>query len=141
MSVLIIIAICIGSFLLFLFLLYWLLALIAHCTLYPKCKDSRDMVNKTVIVTGGTAGIGTECVYDLYLKGAKVVFTGRNAKNVKSTILNELEKRISKKMNQGSAITPELLRSVTRSSKMVNGMKMIISLPNISPLENWVRPR
>ena len=110
MSILIIIAICVGGFLLFLFLLYWLIALLAQCTMYPQCKDSRDMDNKLVIVTGGTSGIGTECVYDLYIKGAKVVFTGRNARNVKSTILPELETRLSKEMNKSSSTTPEFLK-------------------------------
>ena len=110
MNILIIIAICVGGFLLFLFILYWLLAILAQCTMYPKCKDSRDMADKVVIVTGGTAGIGTECIYDLYIKGAKVIFTGRNAKNVKSIILPGLETRLSEQMNKSSSTTPEFLK-------------------------------
>ena len=110
MNILIIIAICVGGFLLFLFILYWLLAILAQCCMYPQCKDSRDMNGKLVIVTGGTAGIGTECVYDLYIKGAKVVFTGRNSRNVKSIILPELETRLSKLMNNSSSTVPEFLK-------------------------------
>ena len=110
MTIFIIFAIGVTGFLLFLFLLYWLLVLCVQCSMYPKCTDSRDVKDKLMIVTGGTAGIGTECVYDLYLKGAKVVFTGRNARNVKSTILPELETRLSKEMNNLSSTAPEFLK-------------------------------
>ena len=102
MNTLSIIAICIGGALLTLFVLYWILVLYIRCTLYPECTDSRDMLDKLVIVTGGTSGIGTECVYDLYLKGAKVVFTGRNAKNVKKTIIPELKSRLKEEIQKSS---------------------------------------
>ena len=80
---------------------------------HPKCKDHRDMKDKVVIVTGGTAGLGTECVYDLYQKGAIVIFTGRNSKSTKEKLIPELEYR----MAQGIENKPEFLKERLKSLK------------------------
>jgi len=44
----------------------------------PKTKESKDMKDKIVVVTGCSAGIGKETARDLLNKGAKVIFACRD---------------------------------------------------------------
>ncbi|KAG0713258.1 Retinol dehydrogenase 12 [Chionoecetes opilio] len=43
-----------------------------------RCTSTRSMAGKTVIITGGTAGIGKETARDLYRRGARVIIACRN---------------------------------------------------------------
>lgn len=60
--------------------LYFFLAICVHMCKYKTYKGTESMVGKTVFITGGTSGIGRQSVIDLYLRGFKVFFTGRNVK-------------------------------------------------------------
>lgn len=86
--------ICFTTIIVGLFLLYFLAALYLHVFSYGIYQGTKSMVGKTVFITGGTSGIGKESVIDLYLRGFKVFFTGRNAKaahNVVDTIIEKLK--------------------------------------------------
>ncbi|KAG0713261.1 Retinol dehydrogenase 12 [Chionoecetes opilio] len=43
-----------------------------------RCTSTRSMAGKTVIITGGTAGIGKETARDLLHRGARVIIACRN---------------------------------------------------------------
>lgn len=73
--------------------LYILGALITHCLVYKTNKAKRDISNTVALITGGTSGIGEFFWIDLYLKGATVIYTGRNLKKVQK-IMGKLQKKI-----------------------------------------------
>lgn len=50
---------------------------------------SGKLNNKTVLITGGTSGIGKATAMECLLQGARVIITGRNQKTINQTI-NEL---------------------------------------------------
>ena len=114
MSILIIIAIVIAATLAISVLIYILAALIAQCTIYPPCKDHRDVTKSNIIVTGGTSGIGKETVIDLFLNGATVIFTGRKADAAKE-IIREIEKRAKSKLQKVNKTSSALLEERIKS--------------------------
>ncbi|XP_041970759.1 retinol dehydrogenase 13-like [Aricia agestis] len=46
-----------------------------------QCENSKHLVGKVVIVTGGSSGIGFEAAMDLAQRGARVIVANRNQKN------------------------------------------------------------
>ena len=79
----------------------------SHYGIQNKCKEDRDIKNKNIIVTGGTAGIGKEVVKTLYLKGAVLIFTGRSIKKAKS-LISELQVLLKKKLKKGAGSQDDL---------------------------------
>jgi NADPH:quinone reductase-like Zn-dependent oxidoreductase len=51
-------------------------------------KD-RDLKGQNVVITGGTDGIGAECVRHFYRLGATIIFTGRSSSKAE-TLIQEL---------------------------------------------------
>src|SRR4051794_41897381 len=50
----------------------------------PAQRRSRPMVGRTVLITGGTGGIGKATALGLSAMGAHVAITGRNAQRAES---------------------------------------------------------
>lgn len=73
--------------------LYLFVALCVHICKYGVFKGTSSMVDKTIFITGGTSGIGRVTVNQLYLKGFKITFTGRNSKAA-----HEIVKEITKNL-------------------------------------------
>lgn len=61
--------------------LYFFAALCMHVFKYGTYKGTDSVIGKSIFITGGTSGIGKVSVIELYLRGFKVYFTGRNAKS------------------------------------------------------------
>ena len=60
------------------------------CCYNQKNKHWRDWNGKHVVVTGGSAGIGTGTVVHLVMHGASVIFTGRDHTAVKNEVIPEV---------------------------------------------------
>lgn len=73
--------------------LYVLAILILHTCVYKSFDEDVDVQNKSVLITGGTSGIGAVTTKQLYLRGMKVAFTGRQVKNAEE-IVEELKKEL-----------------------------------------------
>ena len=89
-----------------LLVLYIILYIMSHFVYFRKNKENRDVVEKVIIITGGTSGIGKEVVKTLYLKGAVIVFTGRSIKKARE-IINELKSdlpKLAKKNNDDTQL-------------------------------------
>ena len=97
MSLLAIIGIVIASIFAVILILYITIYIMSHYVYSVKNKENRDIVNKTIIITGGTSGIGKEVVKTLYPKGAVLVFTGRSVKSAKD-IIHRLKADLHKKI-------------------------------------------
>jgi len=83
-----------------------------------------DLKNSTILVTGGTSGIGLELVKQLTAQGATVIVTGRNAESLNDTkkqfpTIYTFRSDVSK-----SADITELYRKVTQQFP---GLNMIIN--------------
>lgn len=58
---------------------FWLHPSVTFCRTLLQRKDRKmDLKNSTILITGGTAGMGLEFVKQLTEIGAKVIVTGRN---------------------------------------------------------------
>lgn len=68
--------------------------LITNLCVFKENPHTLEFGGKVVIVTGGTSGIGIETVEDIFIKGATVIFTGRNDKAAKEEILPRLRAKI-----------------------------------------------
>lgn len=49
-----------------------------HDTTTDEVLDGIDLTGKTVLITGGSSGIGTETARAMAAKGARIIFTGRD---------------------------------------------------------------
>ena len=68
---------------------------ILHYFFYKKNTHKQTIPDKVVVVTGGTAGIGKQTVYEMTRSLATVVFTGRNvdaAREIVEGIKNQISK-------------------------------------------------
>lgn len=70
-------------------LIYAGLYIFLHKFFYHHNSYDRDINNKVILVTGGTAGIGRVVVKELISRGAIVIFTGRKSQNARE-IINSL---------------------------------------------------
>ena len=84
--------------------LYILLYILSHYVFLRKNKENRNVVDKTIIVTGGTSGIGKETLKILYLKGAVIIFTGRSVKKARE-IIKELRLDLQKSVKNNTGDT------------------------------------
>ena len=78
----------------------------------------KDFKGKVVLVTGGTSGIGEATVKEFAVKGAKVVFTGRNERRG-----NELSRQIAE---NGGGMADFVLCDFTED-KAIDSLKEYIS--------------
>lgn len=100
-------------------LLYLFGVLITHCCVYKKNKIKEDMRDKIVLVTGGTSGIGEILWVDLFLRGATVIYTGRDTKKVR-----KIMERVQKKVHEGTkenALLKERAQSFQKGKWEENG--------------------
>lgn len=74
-----------------LFFTLTILLLLIHQVIYKKFRKKCHMGGKTVLITGGSTGIGAGICIELIKKGARVIITGRNSENVKETIKTLLD--------------------------------------------------
>lgn len=58
----------------------------------PSNIHHPDLKGKFILVTGGTDGIGAECVREFAKLGADIIFTGRDAKKA-NEVINTVENR------------------------------------------------
>lgn len=72
-----------------------------------------NLQGKTAVVTGGTAGIGRETVRALAVRGARVIFTGRNAA-AGETLVAEIHKEIPGAVVEFLPVDFASLKSVKR---------------------------
>lgn len=75
--------------------IYILVAICMHICRYGTYRGKEPMLGKTVFITGGTSGIGKVTAISLFLRGAKVAFTGRSVKGAHNTV-NELAEKLRK---------------------------------------------
>ena len=59
-------------------IIYAVAAIYFHFWGHKKYTHKNSIKDQVILVTGGTSGIGEATVRELFLKGAKVIFTGRN---------------------------------------------------------------
>lgn len=57
-----------------------------HQVFHKKYRKKCNMEGKTIVMTGGSTGLGAAGAIEFVKKGAKVIITGRNIENVKKTI-------------------------------------------------------
>ena len=62
----------------------------------PRTKESKNMKDKIVIITGSSAGLGKETARDLLNKGAKVIFACRD-KEKTLRVINKVTNEFNKK--------------------------------------------
>nr|CAB3237656.1 dehydrogenase/reductase SDR family member 13-like [Phallusia mammillata] len=58
----------------------------------PMCNCAKDMTGKTVLITGGSRGVGKVTAMDFAKMGATVVIASRNDKKLKETVAEIIEK-------------------------------------------------
>ena len=73
--------------------LYCLAIVILHTCVYKSFDEKVDVQNKSILITGGTSGIGAVTTKQLYLRGMKVTFTGRQIKNAEE-LVDDLKKTL-----------------------------------------------
>ena len=83
-----------------LIVLLLLVKVVMYFCIYKWNQFTGEMKDKVVLVTGGTSGIGEVCVRDLYLRGATVIFTGRNGNVVREQIVPNLAKSLKTKVQK-----------------------------------------
>ena len=81
-------------------LLLVLIKIFTYFCIYKWNQFSGEMKDKVILLTGGTSGIGEVCVRDLFLRGATVVFTGRNGSAVRNEIVPNLVQSLRAKMKK-----------------------------------------
>ena len=60
-----------------------LFILVLNLTFYVKSDRRWDLKGKSVVITGGTKGIGFECVEEMCKQGAKVLTCARDKVQLK----------------------------------------------------------
>ncbi|GIX99922.1 hypothetical protein CDAR_26771 [Caerostris darwini] len=68
-----------------------------------KCRSNAKLTDKTVIITGGNAGIGKETVQDLAARGAKVIIACRDVEKGAEAV-----KDINKVVNKPNLVVKHL---------------------------------
>ena|SRR3990167_17369 len=86
--------------------------IITSCCIHKDNPYSLEFNGKVVIVTGGTSGIGIVTLEEIFLKGATVIFTGRNDKAAREEIIPRLRARLeSTKARSGGSVASQPLNS------------------------------
>lgn len=98
-----------------------------------------DVSNKTVVISGGTSGVGKKLVYELTKEGANVVFGGRSIK-ASNAILSDVEQNKGKAVFVHTDVTNaqdcKKLFDVTKSRfGRVDGFINYAGITPISPLD------
>ncbi len=99
-----------------------------------------DVSNKTIVISGGTSGVGRKMVYELTKEGANVVFGGRNQK-VSNMILSDVKDNAGKACFVHTDLTNAIdcKKLFTYSLKrfgQVNGFLNYAGITPVSPLDN-----
>lgn len=79
-----------------------------------------DLKNSTILITGGSSGIGLEMVKQLSEQGSKIIITGRNLDNLKETKKKFPEVHIFQSDVSKPQDIEELYKAVTRQFSELN---------------------
>lgn len=67
------------------------------------CDNTSKLIDKTVVITGCSSGIGKEIVRDFYERGARIIMLNRDLNKTIETI-NEIEKKCCHLKNKGQLV-------------------------------------
>lgn len=96
------------------------------------------LLNKVILITGATSGIGKACVEACLKEGAKVIFTGRNPEK-----MNSLQKKWGNKsigiLSDASSLTDQikLIDDLKKYTDSLDAIYFNAGDVTHAPLENW----
>lgn len=94
--------------------------------------------NKIVLITGATSGIGKACVELCLKEGAKVIFTGRNLKKIK-TLQQQWGSQSIGLFSDASDVSnqEQLIENIKKHTNYLDAIYFNAGDVTHAPLENW----
>ena len=96
-------------------------------TTTDEVLDGIDLSGKTVVITGGTSGLGQESARAMAAKGAKVVLTGRNMEKAQA-VADAIDGDVSvEELELGSFASIRAFAARATAGSSVKGLRLSLS--------------